>query len=65
MGDERIVEIYVGYVDGTWSKFNIEVIDEGIFSTEDLVYSYMKEHGDEFKNMDFYGIYTRFPNGKW
>lgn len=65
MGDERIIEIYIGYIDGTWSTTNIEVIDEGIFSVEDLVFHYMKEHEDEFENMAFYGIYHIPSNEEW
>lgn len=61
MTDERTIELYIGYVDNTWSTVDIEVIDEGIFSVEDLVHAYMKEHADEFENMAFYGIY-HIPN---
>ena len=57
MSDMRKIVIYVVYQGGTWSTEHIEVLDEGIFSPEDLVFHYMEKHGDEFEGMAFYGIY--------
>lgn len=61
MTDEITIELYIGYVDNTWSTVDIEVIDDGRLPIEELVYVYMKEHGDKFENMAFYGIYN-IPN---
>lgn len=61
MSDKRIIELYIGYVDNTWDTVNIEVIDDGSLPVEELVYVYMKEHGDEFGDIAFYGIYN-IPN---
>jgi len=58
MSDKRTIEIYIGYANNTWDTDVIEVIDEGIFPIEDLVYSYMKKYGENYKNMVFYGIYN-------
>jgi hypothetical protein len=51
------IEIYVGYDTGVWTTYTIELIDEGIFPLEDLLYHYMEEHKKDYPNMEFYGIY--------
>ena len=61
MTDERTIELYIGYVDNTWSTVNIEVIDDGWLPIEEIVHAYMWEHEDEFGDIAFYGIYN-IPN---
>ena len=56
--DKITVEVYIGYLDGTWDTDYIEIPSYSERSVDALISEYMMAHMEEYGSVVFWGVYN-------